>query len=62
MSDDLVKRLRKLDDDSFVETMHSTAADRIEELEVKLEKAVAELERLGFDFQCTVGRELTGQK
>jgi len=40
MSDDLVKRLRELDDDSFVETMHGTAADRIEELEAKLARAV----------------------
>ena len=32
-----------------------------EELEAKLSKALAELERLGFDFQCIVGRELKGQ-
>jgi len=44
MSDDLVKRLRELDDDSFVETMHGTAADRIEELEGMLAKAVEALE------------------
>ena len=32
-----------------------------EELEAKLSKALAELERLGFDFQCIFGRELKGQ-
>ena len=46
MSDDLVKRLRELDDDSFVETMHGTAADRIEELEAKLSKSEALLAKV----------------
>ena len=46
MSDDLVKRLRDLDDDSFVETMHGTAADRIEELEAKLAKMVEALDNV----------------
>jgi len=46
MSDDLVKRLREAEDESFVETLHGKAADRIEELEAKLAKAVGALERI----------------
>ena len=34
---------------------------RAEGAEAKLTKALAELERLGFDFQSIVGRELKGQ-
>ena len=37
------------------------AIERAKKLEAKLAKALAELERLGFDFQCIVGRELKGQ-
>ena len=41
MSDDLVKRLRDLGDHaSFTPHMHHEAADRIEELEAKLARAV----------------------
>ena len=49
------------------QAIHETIAaywarvETCEELEAKLAKAVAELERLGFDFQCIVGRELKGQ-
>ena len=39
----------------------ASAWDKCEENRVKLAKAVAELERLGFDFQSIVGRELKGQ-
>ena len=46
MSDDLVKRLRDLYDDSFVETIHGPAADRIEELEAKLLSATMD----GYDM------------
>jgi len=47
MSDnDLVKRLRDLGDHAAFEPhMHHTAADRIEELEAKLAKAIWELKR-----------------
>lgn len=34
---------------------------KLDAADAKLAKAVAELERLGFDFQCIVGRELKGQ-
>jgi septal ring factor EnvC (AmiA/AmiB activator) len=34
--------------------------ERIEELEAKLAKAVEELQRLGFDFESVVGREIMG--
>ena len=45
MSDDLVKRLRDLGDHApFEPHMHHTAADRIEELEAKLAKALEGLE------------------
>ena len=36
-------------------------ADRIEELEAKLAKAVDELDRLGFDCECIVGRQTKGE-
>ena len=47
MSDDLVKRLRDLGDHAALEPhMHHLAADRIEELEAKLAKAVEWAEKV----------------
>ena len=50
---------KPLPDEWFVE--RAQMQERIAELETQLAKALAELERLGFDFQCIVGRELKGQ-
>lgn len=42
MSDDLVKRLRAEDDDSFIATLSGEAADRIEALKAALAAMTAE--------------------
>jgi len=47
MSDDLVKRLRRADEYEPLGHDGWEAADRIEELETKLAKAVEALERIG---------------
>ena len=39
----------------------ASAWDKCKENRVKLAKALTELERLGFDFQSILGRELKGQ-
>lgn len=57
MSDDLVKRLRDLGDHaSFEPHMYHTAADRIEELEAKLQsvKSFLGLYHLHSDADCRV--------
>lgn len=56
-----LQELSALDQASEAYQSQLAAEARIEKLEAKLAKAVAELERLGFDFQCIVGRELKGQ-
>lgn len=55
---DLVKRLRYLGDHaSFEPHMHHTAADRIEELEAKLAKAVVLLEESQEEIDDYIRRE-----
>ena len=53
MSDDLVKRLRDLGDHaSFEPHTHHTAADRIEELEAKLARAIEHFKKLNRRQDC----------
>jgi hypothetical protein len=46
---------------AHAEKMWGETEVKLSESEALLAKALVELERLGFDFQCIVGRELKGQ-
>ena len=65
-SDQRIEELKKACDEEEIRSVgwaevSQSNYQRAKAAEAKLEKALAELERLGFDFQCIVGRELKGQ-
>ena len=59
MSNDLVKRLRSWPVTRAQNDLWD-AAEYIEKLEALLSMAISELDRLGFDFDSSVGRKLKG--
>ena len=65
-SDQRIEELKKACDEEAIRSVgwaevSQSNYQRAKAAEAKLEKALAELERLGFDFQCIVGRELKGE-
>jgi len=61
-AEDAMHRIEELEDILAVKRKRilTVESDKID-LAFKLAKALAELERLGFDFESTVGRKLKGQ-